>query len=241
MSELILVDFDENYPKSNTGDFFISGKAIFGKIGVGTESPRSELEVVGDVLISGIATATQFVGLVTYSQEALYSFSSGIATYASLSGISTYSNVSGIATYATTSGVSTLSQGLTGTPNISVGIITAASYVSSGSTVVYTGINSSFIDANTTETHYITFDTNSTSVNISNFTPGRESTVLVRNTAGGGRNIIFRTGLDATAHTPVPQIINSSGNTTNGTISIPSGSGIMFRFFNLNGTIIGSY
>jgi hypothetical protein len=241
MSELISVDFDENYPKSNTGDFFISGKAIFGKIGVGTESPRSELEVVGDVTISGIVTATQFVGLVTYSQTSFYSSTSGIATYSEISGIATYSETSGIATYATTSGVSTVAQGLTGTPNISVGIITASSYVSSGSTVVYAGINSSFVDANTTETHYITFDTNSTSVNISNFTSGREVTVLARNTAGGGRNMIFRTGLDNTAHSPVPQIINSSGNTTNGTISIPSGSGIMFRFFNINGTVIGAY
>lgn len=241
MSELISVDFDENVPDSNSGDFFISGKGIFGKLGIGTESPRSEIEVVGNILVSGIATAAQFVGLVTYSQEALYSFSSGIATYATLAGVSTYSNTSGIATYATTSGVSTVAQGLTGSPNISVGIITATSYVSSGSTVVYTGINSSFIDVNTTEIHYITFDTNSTSVNISNFTPGREATVLVRNTAGGGRNMIFRTGLDNTAHSPVPQIINNSGNTTNGTISIPSGSGMMFRFFNINGTIIGAY
>ena len=73
-----------------------------------------------------------------------YATSSGIATYASTSGISTYSTSSGIATYATTagyattSGISTTSQGLTGTPNIYVGIITATSYNGSGSNL--TGI-----------------------------------------------------------------------------------------------------
>lgn len=59
--------------------------------------------------ISGVVTASSFVGN-----------GSGL-TNLSVS----YVPTAGIATYATTAGVSTLSQGLTGTPNIIVGIATA--------------------------------------------------------------------------------------------------------------------
>ena len=53
----------------------------------------------------GVITATSFVG--------------------NLTGTSTFATTAGIATFATTAGISTNAQGLTGTPNISVGIITS--------------------------------------------------------------------------------------------------------------------
>ena len=62
----------------------------------------------------GVITATSFVGNLT-----------GTATFATTAGIATYSSNAGIATFATTAGIATNSQGLTGTPNISVGIITS--------------------------------------------------------------------------------------------------------------------
>ena len=89
------------------------------RIGIGTTNPTSALTVVGNVLVSGIVTATSFSGNAT---SATYATSAGIATYATSSGIATFATTAG---YATTSGISTISQGLTGTPNISVGIITA--------------------------------------------------------------------------------------------------------------------
>jgi hypothetical protein len=90
--------------------------------------------------VSGVVTASSFsgnassatyatsAGIATYSTSsgiATYSTSSGIATYATSSGISTYATSSGIATYATSSGIATVAQGLTETPNITVGIVTA--------------------------------------------------------------------------------------------------------------------
>ena len=114
------------------------------RIGIGTTNPTSALTVVGDVLVSGIVTATSFSGnatSATYATSAgiaTYATSSGIATYATNAGIATFATSSGIATYATSAGISTTSQGLTGTPNISVGIITATSYNGSGSNL--TGI-----------------------------------------------------------------------------------------------------
>jgi len=50
---------------------------------------------------------------------------------------------SGIATYASTSGISTVSQGLTGTPNITVGVVTATSFFGSGTNL--TGIVTSIV------------------------------------------------------------------------------------------------
>lgn len=84
----------------------------------------------GDVYISGIITATSFSGIVTYANT------SGVSTYATSAGIATYAESSGISTYSTTAGISTTSQGITGTPNISVGFITATSASFSGNVSV---------------------------------------------------------------------------------------------------------
>ena len=77
--------------------------------------------------LTGTATFATTAGIATYASNAgiaTYATTAGIATYATSSGIATYASNAGIATYATTAGIATNSQGLTGTPNISVGIIT---------------------------------------------------------------------------------------------------------------------
>ena len=53
-------------------------------------------------------------------------------SYADNAGIATYSSTAGIATYSSTAGIATNAQGLTGTPSISVGDITAADITASG-------------------------------------------------------------------------------------------------------------
>jgi hypothetical protein len=80
---------------------------------------------------AGVSTYATSSGIATYATNAgvsTYATSSGIATYATNAGVSTYATSAGIATYATSSGIATVAQGLTGTPNISVGIITATDY-----------------------------------------------------------------------------------------------------------------
>jgi hypothetical protein len=73
-------------------------------IGIGSTQPTTKLNVVG------VVSATSFAG-------------SG----ANLTNIAaSYANSSGITTYATTAGVSTNAQGLTGTPNITVGFATVS-------------------------------------------------------------------------------------------------------------------
>lgn len=76
------------------------------RVGVGSTTPKVKLDVIGDVNVSGVITASSFSGNVQYAST------SGIATYASTAGI------------ATTSTNATVSFGLSGTPNINVGNIT---------------------------------------------------------------------------------------------------------------------
>ena len=90
---------------------------------------------------AGIATYADNAGIATYATNAgiaTYATNAGISTYASSAGIATYATSAGIATYATSSGIATVAQGLTGTPNINVGIVTATSY--NGSGINLTGI-----------------------------------------------------------------------------------------------------
>ena len=113
--------------------------------------------IAGYSTYSGIATVSSYAlssGVSTYSNvsgistAASYSTSSGISTisgYSSSAGIatvSTYSIISGIATvstYSIISGIATVAQGLTGTPNLIVGIVTASSFIGDGSQL--TGIS----------------------------------------------------------------------------------------------------
>ena len=83
------------------------------RVGIGSTAPTTKLDVNGTV------KATSFSG----SGSGLTNIS---VSYVPTAGVATYSSTAGIATYATTAGVSTLAQGLTGTPNISVGFATVS-------------------------------------------------------------------------------------------------------------------
>jgi len=127
------------------------------RIGIGTTNATSSLYVVGDEYVTGVVTASSFSGLAslaTYATTAgiaTYSGTAGIATYATTAGIATYSGTAGIATYATTAGISTTSQGLTGTPNISVGIITATDH-----RILSVGERTTLVNGNTVSLVYNT-------------------------------------------------------------------------------------
>ena len=94
-------------------------------VGIGsTQVPNGVRLAVGHIQMTDTTvTATTFSGsLIGNATTAGYATTAGISTYATTSGVSTSATTAG---YATTAGISTTSQGLTGTPNITVGILTA--------------------------------------------------------------------------------------------------------------------
>jgi hypothetical protein len=102
-----------------------AGIHTLSNVGIGTTNPESKLTIIGDAFISGVVTATSFIG------------NASSATYADSAGIST--NVSGgtaSVTSLSVSGISTL-----GTVQVSSGIVTAAS-----GTVIYYGDTSNTTD-----------------------------------------------------------------------------------------------
>jgi hypothetical protein len=82
-------------------------------VGIGsTQVPNGVRLAVGNIrLTDNTVTATTFSGSL-----------SGNATSATTS---TYASTAGLSTYASTAGIATVAQGLTGTPNINVGIFTS--------------------------------------------------------------------------------------------------------------------
>lgn len=90
--------------------------------------------------IAGIATISTAAGFAETSNTSNYSYSSGISSYSNIAGIATESLISA---YASIAGISTVAFGITGTPNIIVGVVTADSYNGSGSRL--TGIITSLV------------------------------------------------------------------------------------------------
>lgn len=218
-------------PLQVTGGTYISGN-----LGIGSTNPTSKLYVVGDTFITGVITAATFSGNIS---NANYAVTSGVSTSV-IGGISsvTQLNVTGISTLGITSITSLTAQQI----NVS-GVVTATSYVSAGTTAVYSGaIGISTVDSNVIQSHYITYDTDNSAVNVSNFASGKCFDVIARNTSGGARNIIIRTSTTTTGHVAVPMLLNSGkNNITNGTISISNNSGTIIKIYNINGTVVGSY
>jgi hypothetical protein len=81
---------------------------------------------------AGIATYASSSGIATFATRAGVVTNSDFAGYADVAGISTYSPNAGVATYADTAGIATNAEGLTGTPNITVGQVVASNLSVSG-------------------------------------------------------------------------------------------------------------
>ena len=91
----------------------------------------SSLQVTSINFVGASVTATgSGVGVTVYLSD--YVASSGISSYSDVSGIATYSSSAGISSYSDVSGIATVSSGLTGTPDIEVGIVTASNGFTSG-------------------------------------------------------------------------------------------------------------
>ena len=146
---------------ATTIDFTTNLSVTFGS-GIATVSVINSSNS-GYANTAGIATYATSAGIATYAT------SSGIATYATSAGIATYATSSGIATYASTAGISTVAQGLTGTPNITVGVVTA------------TSVNATYFGSGTNLTGIVTSIVAGTNITVS----GSTGQVTI-NSSGGG-------------------------------------------------------
>jgi hypothetical protein len=99
--------------------------------------------------VAGVSSYSEIAGIATISANAGFAETSNTSNYSSSSGISSYAPIAGIATesttaaFATIAGVSTVSFGITGTPNVVVGVVTADSYNGSGARL--TGVITSLV------------------------------------------------------------------------------------------------
>ena len=123
-------------PNDGTGDSLLEGaikinanfNEIYAALGTGTTITNS-IAYAAVAGISSLATAAN------------YSLVAGISSYSPVAGLSTYSTTAGISTYASVAGIASnaaFAGGLSGTPNINVGVITATRFVGEGSRI--TGI-----------------------------------------------------------------------------------------------------
>jgi len=101
-------------------------------------STAAGISIYDDGVLLGVAREIDFdVNLVSTSPDGTQRVRvSSQASYATTAGIATYATSAGsasIAGYATTAGISTVARGLTGTPNLNVGVVTATSFVGDGS------------------------------------------------------------------------------------------------------------
>lgn len=147
-SDGLVVTYSENSGVATVAGYAdVAGVSTYATLaGVATASVISLSANYADV--SGISTVSYLSAL---SLSSYYADAAGIATYATTAGVATnagyatqageaaFAPYAGISTYATTAGVATNAQGLTGSPNVIVGVITAALYVGDGSEL--TGIN----------------------------------------------------------------------------------------------------
>jgi hypothetical protein len=108
---------------------------VIGNVGIGTSNATSELYVVGNGYFTGIVTASNFDGNVsyaTYADNAGIASVAGVATYSQYSGIATYASVAGISTYATNSGIASFAS--------VAGVVTYSQYSGIATYADYSGI-----------------------------------------------------------------------------------------------------
>ncbi len=113
--------------------------AVVDNTGIGTTSPKSKLDVVGNARISGILTVGVSSSVTIDGNAGIVSatklYAAGIDVSSFIAGAG-YANTSGIATYALSSGISTISSGLATDASVNtIGIITASRFVGSGSSL----------------------------------------------------------------------------------------------------------
>ena len=147
-SDGLVVTFSENSGVATVSGYAdVAGIATYAtNAGVSTYASFAGVSTYAG--LAGVATYAVNAGVATNADYATNAGSAAFATvaagatnadYATQAGEAAFAPYAGISTYATTAGVATNAQGLTGAPNVIVGVITGGLFVGDGSEL--TGIN----------------------------------------------------------------------------------------------------
>jgi hypothetical protein len=180
------------------------------------------------VNVSGVTTSTGgFVGNLTGTATTATNLAdaanitTGTINSARLSG--TYDiNVS----YASTAGVATVAQGLTGTPNIVIGVVTATSFVKSGGTSSQFLKADGSVDTSTYLTSYSETDTLNSVTGRGNSTANGISVGILTATSGNFSGIVTSSGANISGAVTATNFVGSGINLTGIVTSIVAGSNI---------------
>jgi hypothetical protein len=162
----------------------------------GVQFTENDLSVVRNINASGIVTASSFSG-----------------------------NASS-ATYASTAGVATVAQGLTGTPNITVGVVTATSFVKSGGTSSQFLKADGSVDSSTYLTSYTETDTLNSVTGRGNSTANGISVGILTATSGNFSGIVTSSGANVSGIVTATSFSGSGANLTGIVTSIVAGDNI---------------
>jgi len=158
-------------------------------------------------------TSINFIGAAVTAVGSGY----GVTVY-----LSDYVASAGIATYASTAGVATVAQGLTGTPNIQVGIITATNVIVGGATtqLIVTG-DARVTGILTIGTSSITLDGSSNTINVGSGVTidGAAGTISATTISVGGETLAGAGVTYITAGSGIAVNQNSGNVTINSTVT----------------------
>jgi hypothetical protein len=212
---------------SFSGNINSSGISTLNNVVVG--GATTALIVSGNARITGILTIgtssitldgttdkiTVGSGLTITSSEIL--IGSNIIDSGGLSGnasSATFATTAGIATFATTAGISTVSEGLTGTPNITVGVTTATSFVKSGGTSSQFLKADGSVDSSTYLTSYTETDTLNSVTGRGNSTANGISVGVLTATTGNYSGIVTSSGAIISGTTTAASFVKSGGTSS---------------------------
>ena len=160
-------------------------------VGVGTTNPTSALTVTGDGKVTGVVTATTFIGNVTGNVTG-----------------NVVGNVTGDVT-----GTASTAQGLTGTPTISVTDVSASGKVSAGGSVTGASIHGSTIHGNGNAlTGIVTFINPGTNISVS----ANQGYVTLNATSATGYFAKNATGINTSTNVAIGTTTATSALTVTG-------------------------
>jgi len=150
-------------------------------------------------------TITQSSGIATISATA-----GGGGNYASIAGFSTYSGQAGFSTYSQVAGIATVAQGLSGNPNVSVGVITASTLNVTGVSTIAVGVVTALSGTNI----------NYTGISTITFIRGNTLNYSGIATFGAGPVLISNTGTATTTGTAAQPLQVTGGAYVSGSVGV---------------------